>query len=282
MQTFRTKKNLNVHLGLLRSKNYTIGLVPTMGALHLGHLALVRRAVAQNSYVVVSIFVNPTQFNNREDLKEYPKAMDRDRLLLQSISDEIILFSPSVSEIYAGKVHSKKYNFEGLDEVMEGEFREGHFDGVGTIVEKLLTIVSPHRAYFGEKDFQQLQIIRKLVESLGLPVEIISCPIVREGSGLAMSSRNERLSERLRKEAAFIYKTLKEAKVQFGTKSAKYVTGWVRQKFSKHPDLSLEYIRIMNAASLRPVLRKEKGQKYRAFIAVYAEGVRLIDNIALN
>lgn len=253
-----------------------------MGALHQGHLALVRRAIAENSYVVVSIFVNPTQFNNPEDLEEYPKSMDRDLLFLQRISDDIILFVPSVSEIYSDKVHSKKYAFEGLDKMMEGEFREGHFDGVGTIVEKLLTIVSPHRAYFGEKDFQQLQIIKKLVELLGFPVKIISCPIVRETSGLAMSSRNERLSERLRKEAAFIYKTLKEAKVQFGTKSAKYVMDWVRKKFRKHPDLELEYIRIMNAASLRPVRRKEKGQKYRAFIAVYAEGVRLIDNIALN
>ena len=165
---------------------------------------------------------------------------------------------------------------------MEGAFREGHFNGVGTVVEALFKMVGPDRAYFGEKDFQQLQIIKKLVEKKRLPVEIIGCPIVRESNGLAMSSRNERLSRTLRNEASFIYKTLQGAKQKFGTKSARFVTDWVKGQFKKHARLELEYIQIADVETLSPVKRKRKNVKYRAFVAVYAEGVRLIDNIALN
>ena len=282
MQVFHTKKKLKTHLGSLDTKNCTISLVPTMGALHKGHLTLVQQAVSENCIVVVSIFVNPTQFNNEEDLKKYPKTMEEDVFLLRGISDNIIIFAPSVSEMYSDNVKSKRFNFNGLEMVMEGQFRKGHFDGVGTIVEELLTIVEPNKAYFGEKDFQQLQIIRKLVDSVNLPIEIIGCPIFREPSGLAMSSRNERLSKRLRNEASFIYKTLQAAKVKFGTKSANYVVDWVHNKFNRHPDLKLEYIEIMEVDTLTRVPRKQKNKKYRAFIAVYVKGVRLIDNIALN
>ncbi len=165
---------------------------------------------------------------------------------------------------------------------MEGRFRPGHFQGVATVVEKLLRVVDPNRAYFGEKDYQQLQIIKKMVEQERIPVEIIGCDIVREENGLAMSSRNKRLSKRLRKEASFIYRNLKTAKKQFGTESASSVTGWVEEQFSSHPDLELEYFVIADSSTLKPVQRKRKDKKYRAFIAVYAEGIRLIDNVALN
>lgn len=277
----KTKKELNTHLSSINTSN-ELGLVPTMGALHKGHISLVNKAISENKAVVVSIFVNPTQFNNAEDLKKYPKTPEKDIALLQKVSDKIIIFAPSVNEIYSESVASKSYNFDGLDKVMEGEFRDGHFDGVGTIVEALLTIVKPHKVYFGEKDFQQLQIIKKLVALQHIPVEIIGCPIVREPSGLAMSSRNERLSLTTRKDAAFIYKTLQTAKTKFGMKSAKHVLEWVEAQFEKHTIFQLEYIKIADVSTLKSIRRKQKNKKYRAFVAVYAEDIRLIDNIALN
>src|SRR5690554_3372716 len=280
MQLINTKKELRSLLISL-DKIKTLGLVPTMGALHLGHLSLVKRSLRENDITLVSIFVNPTQFNNQEDLAKYPKTLDRDILLLGSVSENIIVFAPTPEEIYSGDITSKSYDFEGLENVMEGEFREGHFNGVGTIIEKLLTLIGPTRAYFGEKDFQQLQIVRKLVRNLAIPVEIIGCPIVREPSGLAMSSRNERLPEALRQKAAFIYSTLKGAKQQFGTKSADFVTDWVRKQFGSQQDFKLEYFKITDEDKLLPVIQKEKDTKYRAFIAVYVGDVRLIDNIAL-
>ena len=281
MLLVKTRKQLITHLSTLK-ENHSLGLVPTMGALHIGHVALVNKAIKENNAVVVSIFVNPTQFNNTDDLEKYPQTLRADIEVLERISKDIIVFVPSIEEMYSAEVKSVNYNFGGLEHVMEGAFRAGHFDGVGTIVESLLTLVKPDRAYFGEKDFQQLQIIRKLTELRKIPVEIIGCPIVREANGLAFSSRNERLSNNIRKEAAFIYKTLKSAKKIFGTKSAKNVKDWVTEQFGQHPNLELEYIEITQAKTLRPIVRKQKNKKYRAFIAVYAEGVRLIDNIALN
>ena len=280
MQLINTKKELRSLLSSL-GKIKTLGLVPTMGALHLGHISLVERSLKENDATVVSIFVNPTQFNNREDLAKYPQTMDRDVSLLRSVSEDIIIFAPSPQEIYSGDITSKSYDFGGLENMMEGEFREGHFNGVGTIVEKLLTLISPNRAYFGEKDFQQLQIIRKLVHNLALPVAVIGCPIVREPNGLAMSSRNERLSKALRQEAAFIYSTLLDAKEKFGTKSADFVMDWVRCQFAAKQNFKLEYIKIADEKNLRPAITKKKNTDYRAFIAVYIGDVRLIDNIAL-
>jgi len=280
MQLINTQKELKSYLSS-QAKTKTIGLVPTMGALHLGHISLVKKSVGENDITVVSIFVNPTQFNNKEDLEKYPSTLEADMSLLKTASDKIVVFAPSAFEMYSGGITSKTYDFEGLENVMEGEFREGHFDGVGTIVEKLLSLITPTRAYFGEKDFQQLQIIKKLKEITNLPIEIIGCPIVREANGLAMSSRNERLSTELRKEASFIYKTLKAAKQKFGTKSANFVVDWVKKQFETHPNLKLEYVKITDVNQLKPVIRKNKNLKYRAFIAVYAGDVRLIDNIAL-
>lgn len=281
MLLIQTRKELIAQLSTLK-ENHSLGLVPTMGALHIGHAALVNRAVAENDAVVVSIFVNPTQFNNAVDLEKYPKTLSADIEILRKISDRIMVFAPSIKEMYSEEVKSVNYDFGGLEEVMEGAFRAGHFDGVGTIVESLLTLVKPDKAYFGEKDFQQLQIIRKLGEIRKLPVKIIGCPIVREPNGLAFSSRNERLSKNIRKEASFIHKTLKSAKKKFGTKSAKIIKDWVTEQFGQHPDFELEYFEITQTKTLKPIVRKRKNKKYRAFIAVYAEGVRLIDNIALN
>ena len=281
MLLIKTRKQLITHLSTLK-ENHSLGLVPTMGALHIGHAALVNRAVEENNAVVVSIFVNPTQFNNTDDLEKYPQTLKADIEVLERISKDIIVFAPSIEEMYAEEVKSVNYKFGGLEHVMEGAFRAGHFDGVGTIVESLLTLVKPDNAYFGEKDFQQLQIIRKLIEIRKIPVKIIGCKIVREANGLAFSSRNEKLSKNIRKEAAFIHKTLKSAKKIFGTKSATSVKVWVTEQFERHPDLELEYIEITQAKTLKPIVRKQKNKKYRAFIAVYANGVRLIDNIALN
>ncbi|QCX02154.1 pantoate--beta-alanine ligase [Aggregatimonas sangjinii] len=281
MLLFKTAAALKSHLSSLDQKA-RLGLVPTMGALHRGHAALVERAFRENDFVVVSIFVNPTQFDNENDLNNYPQTLEPDMELLKEISKDIMIFAPTVAEIYSNKVAAKTYDFEGLDRVMEGAFRSDHFNGVGTIVETLLRMVAPDKAYFGEKDFQQLQIVKNLVASQQLPVTIVGCPIVRESSGLALSSRNERLSKTLRKEASFIYKTLVTAKKKFGTKSAKEIMQWVSEQFKAHPLLELEYIEIADSETLTPILKKQQNRKYRAFVAVYAEDVRLIDNIALN
>ena len=281
MLLFKTAVALKSHLSSA-NKDRQLGLVPTMGALHQGHMALVERAVRENEHVVVSIFVNPTQFDNENDLNKYPKTLNADMELLSGVSEDILIFAPSIEEIYQNKVTAKKYDFEGLDKVMEGAFRDDHFNGVGTIVETLLLLVTPDRAYFGEKDFQQLQIIKKMVALQKLPVTVIGCPIVRESNGLAMSSRNERLSKALRNEASFIYRTLLAAKKKFGTKSANEVLLWVSEQFQDHPELKLEYIEITDSETLTPIVKKQQNRKYRAFVAVYAEDVRLIDNIALN
>ncbi|WP_190810093.1 pantoate--beta-alanine ligase [Flagellimonas sp. S3867] len=282
MQVFDQKKDLIPFLSSHKDENRSVGLVPTMGALHQGHLSLVRAALDQNDVVVVSIFVNPTQFDKKDDLKKYPRNLDEDLALLNDIDKDIVVFAPSVNEIYNGKVQSESYQFDGLDQVMEGKFREGHFDGVGTIVGLLLAAVSPDKAYFGEKDFQQLQIIKKMVQLKGLPYEIVPCPIEREPHGLAMSSRNERLSQTTRNEAGFIYKTLQAAKSKFGTESANHIVDWVNDQFVKNEVLELEYFEISDEETLTPVSEKQTYKKYRAFIAVYAEGVRLIDNLRLN
>ncbi|MEM9142678.1 MAG: pantoate--beta-alanine ligase [Bacteroidota bacterium] len=281
MHLTQTKNALLTLLASWKAKG-SVALVPTMGALHKGHLSLVSKAVAENDFVVVSIFVNPTQFDNLEDLKKYPKTLSQDMELLSTVHRDLLVFAPSVSEIYPNMVFSKNYDFGNLANVMEGRFRQGHFNGVGTVVEALLTLVMPERAYFGEKDFQQLQIIRRLTEIKVIPVEIVGCPIVREPSGLAMSSRNKRLSEPMRQKAGLIHKTLKTAKDKFGTKSAEQVKEWVRTQFARHDGFQLEYIEITEEATLIPLQRKKQTEKYRAFIAVYVEGVRLIDNIALN
>ncbi|WP_298779711.1 pantoate--beta-alanine ligase [uncultured Polaribacter sp.] len=281
MDIFSKKKLLKYYLSSCKKDNKTIGFVPTMGALHQGHLSLIKKAQQKNDIVVVSIFVNPTQFNNVEDLEKYPKTLENDIKLLKSINCNV-LFTPTVNEIYADKVISEKFNFDGLEHQMEGKFREGHFDGVGTIVKALFNIVKPDIAYFGQKDFQQLQIIKKMVEKHQLKLKIKGCPIFRENDGLAMSSRNARLTKEHRKAAPLIYKTLKKAKKKFRKKKPEKVLKWVQNQFKKHDLLELEYFTIADEKSLETIKSKESDKKYRAFIAVFAGKIRLIDNIKLK
>lgn len=266
-----------------KADNKKVGFVPTMGALHQGHMSLVNRSLDDNDVVFVSVFVNPTQFDNKDDLDKYPRTLNRDVELLKTVSlDQIIVYAPSVEDVYSSNVSSTAFDFDGLEHQMEGEFRDGHFDGVGTIVKRLFEIVTPDNAYFGEKDFQQLQIIRKLVEKCNMSVNIVGCEIHREPSGLAMSSRNERLKPEYKLAAPFIYRTLKSAKEKFGTKSAAKVTEWVEKQFDNQELLKLEYFTIADIDTLKPIKRKSKNKKYRAFIAAYADDIRLIDNVALN
>lgn len=282
MKIYKTTKGLKNELDYHRIKGKSIGLVPTMGALHEGHLSLINKALSQNNLVVVSIFVNPTQFNNINDLLKYPRTLESDVRLLESVNNDIYVFAPEAADIYNKNIKAKEFDFDGLENEMEGEFRQGHFNGVGTIVKQLLEIVEPSNAYFGEKDFQQLQIIKKLVEKHKIDTKIIGCKIHRDNNGLAMSSRNARLEPKHKLAAPFIYKTLKTAKIKFGTKSANQVTEWVKKQFSKNELLTLEYFKIADVNTLKQIKRKNKNKKYRAFIAVYAGDVRLIDNIALN
>ncbi|XMO87734.1 pantoate--beta-alanine ligase [Algibacter sp. AS12] len=283
MEIYSDKQQITLVIDGFKAKKLTVGMVPTMGALHEGHLQLVKKALVDNDRVVVSIFVNPTQFDNKDDLLKYPRTLENDVALLNTVSStKIVVYAPTVEDMYGGNTVSQNFDFDGLEFEMEGKFRYGHFDGVGTIVKRFFDIVKPHKAYFGEKDFQQLAIIKKLVEKYNIPVQIVGCEIHRESNGLAMSSRNTRLSPKYKEAAPFIYKTLKAAKEKFGTKSATKVTEWVNAQFNKHDILELEYFLISDIETLKPVKRKSKTKKYRAFIAVYANDIRLIDNIALN
>ncbi len=283
MEMIYTQKNdIQEKLKALKAKGQKIGFVATMGALHKGHLTLVSKALKENDTVVVSIFVNPTQFNNAEDLEKYPRTLEDDISLLNTLTGNILIYSPTPNELYGDDVVSTSYDFGGIENEMEGAFREGHFDGVGTVLNLFFRVLNPDRAYFGEKDFQQLQIVRKLVEIEKLPVQIVGCTIARTESGLAMSSRNKRLTPQQFKEAAFIYKTLKAVKDKFRENSIPNLREWVYQEFSQNPHLQLEYFEIAPIHTLKSALRKRKGNTYRGFIAVFAGEVRLIDNIALN
>jgi pantoate--beta-alanine ligase len=281
MPIFTQKDALKAHLQPYHSTGSTIGFVPTMGALHQGHLALVKQSVAHNTATVVSIFVNPTQFNNPEDLEKYPRTLEADVQKIATVSPHVIVFAPGVDEMYEGNTQSQHYDFDGLETKMEGAHRPGHFDGVGTIVKKLFEIVQPTNAYFGEKDFQQLQIVKKLVEKHNLGINIVGCPISREESGLAMSSRNERLTPHEREEAALIYKILQDARENFKTESIDLVKEHALEAFETHPEFKPEYFEIAEETTLEPAILKEN-RKYRAFIAVFLGNIRLIDNISLN
>ncbi|MCO6174899.1 pantoate--beta-alanine ligase [Flavobacterium sp. NRK F10] len=281
MFIFNDKDSLEAFLNPLINQKKTIGFVPTMGALHEGHQSLIKRSVAENEITVISIFVNPTQFNNTEDLEKYPRTLDQDIDKVKEINDLILIYAPTVEDIYGKSPIAEHFNFDGLELQMEGKQRPGHFDGVGTIIKKLFATVKPTRAYFGEKDFQQLQIIKKLVSKEKLPVKIVGCPIHRASSGLAMSSRNERLSADAKEKAAFIYKVLQEAKEQFQQRSAKEVIDFVYTTFEKEPEFELEYFEIADEETLLSCIEKDPHKKYRGFITAFIENIRLIDNIAL-
>jgi len=253
-----------------------------MGALHSGHLSLVKRSLYQNDITIVSIFVNPTQFNDKNDLAAYPRTLDKDLNLLSSEKGEIWVYAPEADDIYGGDVSSKKYDFKGLDQVMEGPNRPGHFDGVATIVERLLRIVRPHHAYFGEKDYQQLLIISRVSKQKRLGVKIVGCGIIREDSGLAMSSRNQRLNSAAILEATFIYQQLLWAKRRFTSMALPKIKEAVTEAFKSNPSFELEYFEIAEATTLSAHSERKKNKKYRAFIAAIIDGVRLIDNLAMN
>lgn len=282
MRIFGKKETLKKLIREYKIQGSSIGFVPTMGALHEGHISLVKQAFASCDQVVVSIFVNPTQFDNPDDLQQYPRTLESDISLLSRLNDQVILFSPKPSEVYEDQVVSEHFSFDGIENEMEGKYRKGHFDGVGTVVKKLIEIVEPDFAYFGEKDFQQLQIIRKLAEKFQWQTQIIGCPIERETSGLARSSRNERLSLSQRQNAAFIYETLLQVREEFGIKSASELIDWVKDLFERNSELELEYFEIADVNTLRTIQTTEPEKKYRAFIAAFSGNIRLIDNIALN
>ena len=284
MVRFDNKLDLSTHLESISTAKTTIGFVPTMGALHDGHLSLLQTSINNNNFTVISIFVNPTQFNNEDDLKKYPRNLEDDIDKIKTISNEIILFAPSVNDIYGETTYHKSFEFDGIDLPMEGSFRPGHYNGVATVVSLLFSIVKPTNAYFGEKDFQQLQIIRKIVEKLDLNINIICCPIFREVNGLAMSSRNARLNSEQKDEAGVIYEILQKVKTMFGEEqsSIKKINSWVSKKLSKHKDITLEYFEIANEKTLISCKRKSKNMHFRAFIAVYINNVRLIDTISLK
>ena len=281
MGVYTNRQSLSLTLSPWRLSK-KIGFIPTMGALHQGHLALVQQALNENDIAVVSIFVNPTQFDNSGDLKKYPRTLDADVALLSQLKGKVIVFTPEASDLYNGPVVSTKYNFGNLENEMEGRHRKGHFDGVGTVLNLLFRAVLPDNAYFGEKDFQQLQIAKKLVEIEKLPLNIVGCRIVREKNGVAMSSRNKRLSQAQFNAAVLINQTLSEVKQNFNHMSINELNKLVEKRFLNNKHLKPEYFEIANAETLKTAKRKNKNNTYRAFIAVFAGEVRLIDNMALN
>lgn len=274
-----TIKELQDKLNSLREFG-TIGFVPTMGALHQGHLSLVKQAVLENQTVVVSIFVNPTQFNDSKDLEKYPRTLETDIKLLQPTGCQFV-FVPNAKEVYP-EPDTRKFDFDKLGTVMEGKHRPGHFNGVAQVVSKLFDMVRPNKAYFGLKDFQQLAIIKSMVKQLKLPVEIVPCPIIREKNGLAMSSRNERLTAKQRKNASLIYETLSQAKEQKGQKSVEELTNWVVETINKNPFLNVEYFEIVDDKQLQPITNWNINNTKIGCVAAFCGKVRLIDNIVFN
>lgn len=282
MEIFRSKKPFIDYIERQKEMGKRIGFAPTMGALHKGHLSLYEVAAKNNDLVISSIFVNPTQFNNPDDLKKYPRDTNRDLTLLKNTAIVDAVYLPEVDDLYPEGLKSKSYEFDGLEHEMEGKFRPGHFDGVGTVVEELLRQVKPDNAYFGEKDFQQLAIIEKLVEKLKLPVKIHGVNIYREENGLAMSSRNERLSTTQREASKVIYETLLKVKDWFRVITIPEINKRVQDIFDDERGMTLEYFEIADEETLKETDFFYKDHQYRAFIVVFVNDVRLIDNMHLD
>ena len=280
MLIFSDISSIKSHLNKLKKKGNIIGFVPTMGALHNGHLSLIKKSISENNFTVVSIFVNPTQFDNSEYLETYPSNINNDIALLKSISNKIILFNPDPEEIYSDGIKCQQFNFNGLDEHMEGKYRQNHFQGVATVVSKLLSIVKPDNVYFGEKDFQQLRIIENLVFEKKINTKVIRCETLRDSDGLALSSRNSKLSFSSKKMATNLFKALNFAKEKFNMLDVVEIEKKVIEQMTAHSEIKLDYFIIADEEKLEPSILKNN-QKYRAFIAAYISGVRLIDNIKL-
>ena len=277
MKLIQTIKELRAELSACRNDGKKIGLVPTMGALHEGHASLVKRAVAENDVVVVSDFVNPTQFNDQNDLIKYPRTLDADCALLEK-EGVTFVFAPSVEEIYP-EPDTRQFSYAPLDTVMEGRFRPGHFNGVCQIVSKLFMIVEPDRAYFGEKDFQQMAIIREMVKQMNFPLQIVGCPIIREADGLALSSRNARLSAEQRVQALNISKTLFASKEFAATHTVAETQAFVEKGIADAEGLRLEYFELVDGITLQKIADWNDTDYAVGCITVFCGDVRLIDNI---
>jgi pantoate--beta-alanine ligase len=277
MKVIHTIKDLQAELSVLKIQGKRVGLVPTMGALHAGHASLVKRSVAENEVTVISVFVNPTQFNDKNDLIKYPRTLAADCELLEA-NGASFTFAPSVEEMYPQQ-DDRQFSFAPLDTVMEGAFRPGHFNGVCQIVSKLFDAVQPDRAYFGEKDFQQLAIIREMVKQLHYPLQIVGCPIIREEDGLALSSRNARLSVLEREKALKISQTLFKSRTFAATHSVSETQQFVEDAISAEPGLRLEYFEIVDGNTLQRVNSWEETSYVVGCITVFSGEIRLIDNV---
>lgn len=282
MEVLKNKKTLQDFIERQKEMGKRIGFAPTMGALHKGHLSLYEKAREENDLVISSIFVNPTQFNNPEDLEKYPRDINRDILILENSGLVDAVYIPEVTDIYPEKTESRHYDYDGLEDEMEGKSRPGHFDGVGTVVEELFRQVKPDNAYFGEKDFQQLAIIRKMVEKRQLSVKIKGVPVYRDQNGLALSSRNQRLHEDRREDSKIIYETLKKVNEWFRVITIPEIKERVQDIFDNQKGMKLEYFLIADENTLKETDFFYKDRSYRAFIVVVVDGVRLIDNMHLN
>lgn len=277
MQVVKHINELQAIIGRNRGEGRRIGFVPTMGALHKGHLSLVEKAGKETGFVVVSIFVNPTQFNDKADLERYPSDLAKDVELLSHTACQLV-FAPEVDEIYP-EPDTRQFNFGPLEEVMEGKFRPGHFNGVAQVVSRLFDIVKPDKAYFGQKDFQQLAIIREMVRRLDLKIEIVPCPIVREPDGLAMSSRNQLLTAGQRKNAAHISSILSAAVNKTGVLNVEELRQWVIAQIDGNEFLKTEYFEIVDETTLQPIKSWNEAGKKTGCIAVHCGKIRLIDNM---
>ena len=282
MEIFKTKKTLLDYIERQKEMGKKVGFAPTMGALHDGHISLYEAARKENDLVISSIFVNPTQFNNASDLEKYPRTIEKDIEILEKSAFVDAVYIPEVTDIYPEGLKSKEYNFDGLENEMEGKFRPGHFNGVGTVVEELFRQVKPDNAYFGDKDYQQLAIIKKLVEKLNLPIKIHGVPIYREKNGLAMSSRNKRLDHEQCEAAKVIYETLVKVNDWFRIITVSEIYQRVKDIFENQRGMVLEYFEIADEATLKETDFFYKDRSYRAFIVVFVGEVRLIDNLHLD
>ena len=278
MLVFKTSLKLKKFLD---SKGVSVGLIPTMGALHTGHLSLVERAFEENDYVVISIYINPTQFNNLSDFKNYPQNQKKDISLLKPFRKKIIVYIPENKEIYPNGIKSNSYDFGSLDQHMEGKFRDNHFNGVATVVEALFKNTTPNKAYFGEKDFQQFKIIKSLVKQKRINTKLILCPIVREKNGLALSSRNKYLNSSQKKLASLIYSSLKKIKRIYNQHDVNELEKIFINQIEGSKLLKVEYFCIASENDLIPIKNIVNNKNFRVFVAVYVGQTRLIDNIKL-
>lgn len=278
MEVFQTVSSLQA---VLTNLSGSVGFVPTMGSLHQGHLSLIKKALEENTHLTISIFVNPTQFEDPTDFEKYPRSLEKDLSMIATIAPKALVFTPAVSEIYRNKITAGFYSFNGLDKRMEGNSRQGHFQGVAAVVERLFSIVNPDRAYFGEKDYQQLAIIRHIVVQKKLSLAIVSCPIVRDKSGLALSSRNARLSRHHLEQASLLFRSLKQARALYLDKDASTAQHHVNQLFSQAQEWTLDYFCICDEITLREIDNK-KTENVRGFIAAQVGEIRLIDNLSFS